>query len=105
MDVGARIRQIRKSKNLSERELADLTSISQPVINRLENNTRTADIDSIKRICSALGLTLSQFFADKPDSVPELPSEINQAIEKIRKLPPQRLKILNDVLDDWIKGD
>lgn len=42
MDVGSRIKKIRKDKKLSERELAKLTSISQPVINRLENNAKIA---------------------------------------------------------------
>ncbi|WP_425060203.1 hypothetical protein SCACP_08720 [Sporomusa carbonis] len=65
MDVGSRIRKLRKSKGLSTHQLADITNISQPVISRLETNSRTADIDSLERIVTALGVSLSDFFADE----------------------------------------
>lgn len=100
MDVGARIRELRKLKKLSERELAELTSISQPVINRLENNARAADVDSIERICTALGITLADFFSDQ---APEVQPEVRRICDKVQKLSPRQLKILNDVLDEWIE--
>lgn len=62
MDIGARLRELRKAKKLSTRELAKITNISQPVISRLENNARAADVNLIESICHALGLTLDEFF-------------------------------------------
>lgn len=100
MDVGSRLRQLRKSKHLSERDLAELTAISQPVINRLENNARIADVDSLNRICAALGITLAEFFSDQAQG---MPPEVRQILDKAHKLTPRQLKILNDVLDEWIE--
>ncbi len=104
MDVGARIRNLRKSKKLTTRDLAELADISQPVISRLENNTRSADVELIERICSALNLSLQDFFADVQEQE-SLPLEVRQVIDKVKKLPPDKLKVLNDVLDTWIEND
>lgn len=102
MDIGARIRDLRKSKNLTSRDLALLADISQPVISRLENNTRSADVELIKRICSALGISLADFFADdkEPD---QLPPNLLQTISKLKKLTPRQLEIFNSVLDEWLE--
>ncbi|MCL6557694.1 MAG: helix-turn-helix domain-containing protein [Firmicutes bacterium] len=98
MDVGKRIKQLRKAKNISERELAELTSISQPVINRLENNNRSADVDSIERICSALGITLAEFFADQ---APEMPPDIRRLVDLANRLTPKQREILLAAAEEW----
>lgn len=93
MDIGAKLRKLRKSKNLTEQELADLTNISQPVINRLENNAKIHDVESINRICSALGMSLSEFFAEE-ELV--LPPEIRELVSKEENHGP--LKIIQAMI-------
>jgi len=100
MDIGARIKFFRKAKNLSTRDLAKLTNISQPVISRLENNTRTADIDLISRICDALGVTLAQFFAD--DS---FPPELNHLLAEAKDLTPEQVEALTEFIRRMKRGD
>jgi len=69
-DIGALLKKLRSSKNLTQQELADITRISQPVINRLENNGRAHDIGSIQSICDALGISLVDFFAESELGIP-----------------------------------
>ncbi len=89
----------REAKKLSARTLAALSGISQPVFSRLENNTRSADVELIERICVALGITLNEFFSEKE----QFTQESKLLLEKIQKLTPDKRKILNDVLDTWVE--
>ncbi|MBU2703377.1 transcriptional regulator with XRE-family HTH domain [Sporomusaceae bacterium BoRhaA] len=83
MDIGARIRELRKLKNLTTKELADMTNISQPVISRLETNNRAADIDLIKSICSALEISLADFFAVETTALDPSLKRLLLAAEKL----------------------
>ena len=100
MNVGARIKSLRKYNNLTTRELAALADIPQPVISR----ACSADVELIQRICTALGITLSEFFADTQDREPLSP-EVRRVCDKVAKLPTEKLKILKSVLDTWIEDD
>jgi len=102
MDYGEKIRLLRKKKKLSAEKLGKLVGFSQSMISKLENGERNIDIYVLEKICSALGLTLAEFFANQ---TPEYPPEVHQILEKVQQLPPDRLKVLSDVLDTWVKND
>lgn len=108
MDIGARLRKLRKSKNLTEQNLADLTNISQPVINRLENNAKVHDVESINRICSVYGMSLSDFFTGEELS---LPPDIWELVKNTKNYDMLRLIIAlknegisNDLIYEMIKS-
>lgn len=65
MDVGMRLKKIRTEKKITSVALAKKCNLSQSTISKLENNNRTADIPTISIICTALGLTLDEFFNEK----------------------------------------
>lgn len=96
MDVGARIRELRKAKGLSTKELAEITSISQPVISRLETNNRSADVAYIEIICNALGITLANFFAEDQQ---ELDPELRRLLETAKKLTPEQRDLVQRLLE------
>lgn len=104
MDIGARIRELRKSKNLTTRDLANMADISQPVISRLENNTRSADVELIKRICEAIGITLAEFFADTLEVEP-LPIDLQQILETSKQLTPVQRELIVNVMKEIIKDN
>lgn len=49
----------RHSKGLSQKELAEISGVKQPVIARFETEKSDAQLSTILRILSPLGLTLS----------------------------------------------
>ena len=101
MDVGARIRELRKARGLTTRQLAEMTNISQPVISRLESNTRSADVSYIEIICNALGISLADFFAaDRADMDPE----IQQLLETAKKLTTEQRESVRKLLETMSKG-
>lgn len=86
-----------------------MTSISQPVINRLENNGKPHDVDSIQRLCDAFGITLSAFFAVEGDALDSLPDDLKAFIldpqnhALIRAIQGMKDKGLsNDMIAAWL---
>jgi transcriptional regulator with XRE-family HTH domain len=68
--VGNRIHQRRKELKLSLRDLGEQTQLTASFLSQLERGRSNASIDSIRKICSALGLTLfsllSEEYTEKP---------------------------------------
>jgi len=60
--VGARIRQFRKMKNLSQEELAFMTGLHRTYIGSCERGERNIAILNLAKICKALDISLWEFF-------------------------------------------
>ena len=101
MDIGYRISYLREGAGLSGRALALKVGLDPSQINKIEHNVNKPSLDALERICVALGVTLSEFFADTKEREP-LPPEVQRVCDKVAKLPPEKLKILEPVLDTWI---
>ncbi len=57
--------EARETKGLSQRDLAELSGVKQPAIARLESMRTTPQIDTLFKLLSPLGYTLSIVSADK----------------------------------------
>lgn len=60
--LGLRIKELRKEKNFSQEELADLSNLDRTYINSVENGKRNISIINIEKIANAFDLTLKDFF-------------------------------------------
>ena len=60
-DFANTIYQIRMEKKLTQKDLADLIGVSDRTISKWENGTTVPDLETIKRLCKALGTS--------PDSI------------------------------------
>ena len=67
-DVGARLRQLRQEKQLSQRELAKRAGVTNSTISLIELNNVSPSVSSLKKILDALPVSISAFFAgDEPN--------------------------------------
>jgi len=57
--------EAREERGLSQRDLAELSGIKQPAIARLESMRSTPQIDTLFKVLSPLGYTLSIVPSDK----------------------------------------
>lgn len=80
MDLGAKIRQMRNQKNLTQKELADRCELTKGYISQLENNLNSPSIATLTDILNALGSNLSEFF--KEESEEKVVFSKNEFIEK-----------------------
>ncbi|MCL6478096.1 MAG: helix-turn-helix domain-containing protein [Peptococcaceae bacterium] len=98
MTIGERLRFFREQAGISGKYLAERAGLVPSQIYKIESNVTKPSLDSLERICQVLGITLGQFFSDQ---LAELSPEEHQIFEKVRKLSPEKLKVLNAVLDTW----
>lgn len=54
--------KVRKEKGLTQKQLSELTGISQSDISRIENGTRNPSLEMIKRLAIGMGMRLKLEF-------------------------------------------
>ena len=64
MDTIARVMQLADERNLSLFKLSQLCDVSYSTLKNAEMRGSQLGVPTIERICAALGVTLSDFFAE-----------------------------------------
>jgi transcriptional regulator with XRE-family HTH domain len=61
-EYGKKVREIRKSKGVSQESLADLAGLDRTYISDIENGKRNVSIETIFKIGKALDIPIIEFF-------------------------------------------
>ncbi len=62
LSLGARLRSLRKERELSQRELAEMAGLSPNAISLIERDEISPSIATLQRLAGALGVKMSYFF-------------------------------------------
>ncbi|MCJ8299010.1 MAG: helix-turn-helix domain-containing protein, partial [Pseudomonadales bacterium] len=62
MEVGDKLKTIRKMHGLSQRELAKRVGLTNSTISMIESNAVSPSISSLKRILSGVSMSIPEFF-------------------------------------------
>lgn len=65
MNVGARITQLRTAHGISQYALWKRSGIAQGALSQYEAGNKTPGVDTLERICEALGIRMSDFFSEE----------------------------------------
>lgn len=72
--IGQRVRNYRTEKGLSQEKLAEMSGCHPTYIGQVERGEKNATLESIEKITSAMGVSLSKLFEkmgeDNSDSIP-----------------------------------
>jgi transcriptional regulator with XRE-family HTH domain len=63
VDIGERLRQIRKENGLSQRELAARAGLTNGTVSLIEQNKTSPSIASLKRLLDVIPMSIAEFFA------------------------------------------
>lgn len=63
LDVGARLKAVRESAGLSQRELAKRSGVTNSAISLIEQDAHSPSLASLHRILSAVPISMADFFA------------------------------------------
>ena len=101
MDTRQRIKQLMDQRGWTEYRLALTCGLSQSTISNIFRRNTTPSVATLETICTAFGITLSQFFAegDTIDLNPELKEVFEHWISltpKQKELVLQMLRTLNN---------
>lgn len=69
MDIGHKIKQLRRQKNLTLEELASRCELTKGFLSQLENDISSPSISTLNDILEALGSSLPEFFSAKDEPV------------------------------------
>jgi transcriptional regulator with XRE-family HTH domain len=71
MNIGEKVKSLRKQSNMSLRELAQITGLSKTTLSDLENGTKNPSLDTVEKIATAFGLTSSDLLqkVDNPEDL------------------------------------
>lgn len=63
MDVGARLKTLRKLKGFSQRELAKRAGVTNSTISMIEKNSVSPSVSSLKKVLAGIPMSLVDFFS------------------------------------------
>ncbi|MCR4377878.1 MAG: cupin domain-containing protein [Rhodospirillales bacterium] len=63
VEIGARLRRLRKAAGLSQRELAVKSGVTNAMISLIESNRTNPSVGTLKGVLDGLGVSLADFFA------------------------------------------
>lgn len=63
MQLGENVMVLRRRRGLSQEELGELASLHRTEVGQLERGTRLPRLDTILRLCAALGITPNDLLA------------------------------------------
>ena len=74
LDVGTRLKTLRKLKGLSQRELAKRAGVTNSTISMIEKNSVSPSVSSLKKVLAGIPMSLVDFFSteaagDQPRNV------------------------------------
>ena len=65
MTVGERLLNLRKEKNLSQEELANILDVSRQTVSKWETDQSTPDFDKIVPLCNYFGITTDELLTGR----------------------------------------
>ncbi|MGE7718460.1 helix-turn-helix domain-containing protein [Priestia megaterium] len=99
--MGVKIKEYRKAMKLTTMELGSLSGTSQSTISEIERGTRSIQVESLTKICNALGVTLNDVLpisASQEKTDASYTPEISQLTNIISSLSSDEVRLLTDIL-------
>ncbi|MDN5332140.1 MAG: hypothetical protein PWP45_1365 [Tepidanaerobacteraceae bacterium] len=91
MNIGKRLKEIRVRKNIKSSDLARKAGITNVYLSYIEAGEKTPTIETLKKICDALGITLAEFFSEEDE---QIPPEISSLMKEVKNLTPEQAELL-----------
>lgn len=101
MKTGKIIADLRKSKNMSQGDLAKGTGISQVMVGKYERGDAIPSIEVAKRIADSLEVSLDYLVGEGMNS--KFDKNTLKRIEEIELLDDDKKRTLFDVIDTFIR--
>jgi len=68
LNIGSQIRQLRRQRGLTLKDVSEITGLSKPSLSQIENNNGTPPIATLIKIATSLGVKIGHFFKEPADN-------------------------------------
>lgn len=82
-DFSMKLKELRKEKGFTQKELGEIIGISEVMIGQYERGVRTPKIEMREKIANALGVSLNYFLSDSDYTQEVLAEIIDAGIDKL----------------------
>ena len=96
MDIKQKIYKLMDERKWTTYTLAEKANLTQSTISSLFRNDRTPSIQTLEKLCVALGITLADFFAEEGTD-----NEGRILAARINCLPERRKKIAKALVEEF----
>ena len=97
-EIGARIKNKRKEKQMTQERLAELMDVSLQMISNLEQGKKAIRPENIIKLCNALDVSADYILRGQYSDF-----ESGEIYGKIKRLSSERQRIIEDLIDELLK--
>lgn len=102
--LGQKLRKLRTSRGLTQKELAQKVNLSYSLVAQIESGRVQPAISTLTRLARELGVSPCYFLTDEGQEEPGLGNtatspEIRRLLSKLSQLSPRELKAVEDLVD------
>lgn len=99
--LGERVAQLRKARNITQVQLAELLSVSQQTVQAYEVGRRRVPVSTLRLLAKTLGMSLDELMAEGAHAPRKRGpvSQIQQHMERISQLPKPKQRAVMDVIE------
>lgn len=105
--LGARIAELRKAKNITQIQMAELLGVSQQTINSYEVGRRRVPVSALPQLANALMISIEEVLGEttqhNKNSKRGPAPKLQRQVEIISQLPKTKQKLATDLLDAIIQ--
>lgn len=96
-NLGERLKFLRETRNLTQKELASLAKVSQATIAHIEKSTKDPSVETLKKLAEALDTHIATLFASSEVFVFDL-KRLRRKYSDVDKLTPHLYTALGKVV-------
>ena len=99
--LGERVAQLRKARNITQVQLAELLGVSQQTIQAYEVGRRRVPVSTLRQLAKTLGMSLDELMAEGAHAPRKRGpvSQIQRHMERISQLPKPEQRAVMDVIE------
>lgn len=101
MTLGDRLKKARERRGWSQLYVSKTTKISNTVLSNYERNYRDPDSETLARLAGLYGVSVDYLLGltNEPEAKITKDQAKNAVIEKYSRLPPDKKKVIDDLID------
>ena len=106
---GKKLAALRKSRGITQAELADMLGVRQQTVTHYERRTDNPSLELINRLAMFFDVTPAELvdknLVPKPKHKSGKRSVLDEAVERARKLSSQKQKVVAQLIDAYVRAE